>query len=207
MANLEDVFREVDGDANGFVAGYFEYLNELINGIDATVVINIINTFLKAGEQGQTIYFLGNGGSAATASHFASDLSMNTQADGNKMIKAVSLVDSVSTLTAVANDTGFENIFLRQLEVLLQPGDVVVGLSVSGNSPNVIKALQYASDQKAITIGFTGFSGGKLKEIAGISLHVPTLNGEYGPVEDIFQILDHLIYSYLRLKRLGRLAH
>ena len=205
--NLKESFLKAEGREKEFARYYLDYLTGLLAGLDISVVEQIVRTFVKAGEQGNTIYFVGNGGSAATASHFASDLSMNTQAEGYKLIKAVSLVDNLSTITAVSNDSGYDNIFVRQLEVLLRPDDVVTALSVSGNSPNVVKAIEYARDHGARTISCTGFDGGRLKNICDINMHVPTINGEYGPVEDIFQILDHLIYSYLRLQRFGRLSH
>ena len=207
MTNIEESFQKTKGSIKEFTTCYLEYLTHLLKEIDLGVVENIVNSFVNAGEQGNTIYFVGNGGSAATASHFASDLSINTKAEGHRLIKAVSLVDSISTTTAIANDEGYENIFEKQLEVLMTSDDVLVALSVSGNSPNIIKAVNYARKKGAITIGCTGFDGGELRTIVDINLHVPTLPGEYGPVEDIFQILDHLIYSYLRLKRLGRLPH
>jgi D-sedoheptulose 7-phosphate isomerase len=116
------------------------------------------------------------------------------------------LSDNQAILTALANDEGYEKVFIRQLEVMLQPEDVVVALSVSGNSSNVVAAVQYANDLGALTIGLTGFDGGELRKLVDIGLHVPTSKGEYGPAEDVFQILDHLIYTYLRMKRVGRLT-
>ena len=207
MKTLEEQFKITSNQKKEFAKYYLEYLSTLISTIDIDVIAQIIDIFNEAGKRGNTIYFIGNGGSAATASHFASDLSMNTKAEGYKLIKAISLVDNLSTITAVANDEGFDNIFVSQLEVILEKNDVVVALSVSGNSPNIVKAIEYSNLHGAITIGCTGFDGGKLREISQTSLHIDTENGEYGPVEDIFQILDHLIYTYLRLDRFGRLAH
>jgi len=188
-----------------FAQHYLTYLSELLSQLNVEVIEQTINVFSKAAEQGSTVYFIGNGGSAATASHFACDMRLNTRAAGFPALRAVSLADNVATLTALGNDEGFDNIFYSQLDGVLQPEDVVVALSVSGNSPNIVKAVQFAKQVGALTIGFTGFDGGSLYKLADIRLHVPTPPGEYGPVEDIAMILDHLIYTYLRLSRRGEL--
>ena len=204
MTNLEDHFAEVRSKRE-FAKRYLAYLSDLLAQLDVEAVEQIIDAFVEAGEQEKTIYFIGNGGCAATSSHFANDIGFGTRAPGFKPFKAFSLVDNVAVMTALANDNGYDAVFVRQLRGVLQPGDVVVALSVSGNSANVVEAVRYAKEIGALTIGCTGFDGGVLREMADISLHVPTLRGEYGPVEDIFQILDHLIYSYLRLARRGHL--
>ena len=204
MTSLEDHFAEVRSKRE-FAKRYLAYLSDLLAQLDVEAVEQIIDAFVEAGEQGRTIYFIGNGGCAATASHFANDIGFGTRAPGFRPFKAFSLVDNVAVMTALANDNGYDAVFVRQLEGILQPGDVVVALSVSGNSANVVKAMRYAKESGALTIGCTGFDGGALREMADISLHVPALRGEYGPVEDVFMILDHLIYSYLRLERRGHL--
>ena len=207
MTNLEDHFAEVRSKRE-FAKRYLAYLSDLLAQLDVEAVEQIIDAFVEAGEQEKTIYFIGNGGCAATSSHFANDIGFGTRAPGFKPFKAFSLVDNVAVMTALANDNGYDTVFVRQLQGVLQPGDVVVALSVSGNSANVVEAVRYAKKEVgALTIGCTGFDGGALREMVDISLHVPTPPGEYAPVEDVFQILDHLIYSYLRLKRLGRLGH
>ena len=204
MAGLETLYAEAPSKRE-FARRYLAYLSELMAKLDVGVIERIIDAFEEAGERGNTIYFIGNGGSAATASHFANDIGIGTRAPGVKPLKAISLVDNLAVMTALANDEGYAHVFVRQLEGVLQPGDVVVALSVSGNSANVVEAVRYAKEIGALTIACTGFDGGALRRIADISLHISTLRGEYGPVEDIFQILDHLIYSYLRLARRGHL--
>ena len=188
-----------------FATRYFSYLSELMTRVDVTVIEQIIDVFVKAGERGKTLYFLGNGGSAARASHLANDISIGTRSPGFKPFKTVSLTDNLSIITALANDEGYSNVFVSQLDGILQPDDVVVAFSVSGNSDNVLKALCYAKEHGAITIGCTGFDGGATHQMVDINLHVPTYRGEYGPVEDVFTIFGHLIYTYLRLERLGKL--
>lgn len=206
MADLVTLFNATQSSAE-FASAYLAYLSDILQAIDVSIIEQIIDTFSTAAENEKTIYFLGNGGSAVTATHFASDMAINTRTNRHKPLRAVSLVDNLALLTCVSNDEGFENIFICQLEIFMQPGDVVVGLSVSGNSPNVVNALQYAKDNGATVIACTGFGGGKIASLADIHFHIPTPLGEYGPVEDIFQILDHLIYTYLRLSRVGSLSH
>jgi D-sedoheptulose 7-phosphate isomerase len=203
---LEEHFAEA-GSKREFATRYLDYLAVLLGQIDVGVIEQIIDAFTEAGARGSTIYFLGNGGSAATASHFANDLGCGTRAPACRPFKAVSLADNVAVLTALANDEGYDQIFVRQLEGALEAGDVVVALSVSGNSANVLEAMRYAGEVGARTIGCTGFDGGALRQMVDVNLHVPARAGEYAPVEDVFQILDHLIYSYLRMERRGRLGH
>ena len=188
-----------------FAERYFSYLSEIMGRIDAAVVEQIIDALLEARERRSVIYFIGNGGSAATASHFANDLAFGVRGPGFEPFKVISLVDNVAAITALANDDGYANVFVRQLEGLLQEGDVVVALSASGNSANVIEAVRFANDRGALTISCTGFDGGALALSSDINLHVPSTRGEHGPVEDIFMILDHLIYSYLRIMQRGSL--
>ncbi len=204
MDNLTKIYRQAEGKRE-FAAGYFAYLSQLLAQVDPGVVAQIIEAFEAAGRDSRAIYFVGNGGSASTASHFAADLALNTLSADHPKLKAFSLSDNVAALTALANDGGYEDVFFRHLEGMIQAGDVLVALSVSGNSPNVVNAARYARQMGATVIGCTGFDGGELKKLSHLSLHVPTPRGEYGPVEDIFQILDHLVYTYLRLARLGKL--
>ena len=151
---------------------------------------------MNARKRKATIFFIGNGGSAATASHFANDISIGTN-DYDKPFKAISLTDNVPILTALGNDFGFDEIFVRQLRVLGQPGDVVVGISASGNSANLLKAFEYAKKINIKTVAITGFDGGKLKTMADEGIHVPTGTKEYGPAEDAHMILNHLVGAYL----------
>lgn len=202
---VEEIFSRT-GTCAGYARGYFSYLSGLFGKIDARAVERVAVIFEKARAQGKQIFFMGNGGSAATASHFANDLGKGARVGGQAPFKAVSLTDNVSLITALANDEGYDEIFVAQLENLLNPGDVVVAISASGDSPNVVKAIEYANTRGAKTVGLTGFSGGRLKEVAHLCILVGTPQGEYGPVEDIHLILDHIVTSYLKmvLEREGR---
>jgi D-sedoheptulose 7-phosphate isomerase len=182
--------------AAAFARGYLDYLIEVLNQLDTQAIAAFIDILLQARERGARIFFLGNGGSAANASHFANDLEISTRS-WHKPFRAVSLVANVSVLTAIGNDYGYDEIFLRQLQTQMTVGDVVVGISASGNSPNVIKAIEYAKDHGAFTVGLSGFDGGRLKQVAHLNVHAPTNYREYGPAEDVHMILDHLVGSFL----------
>ena len=198
MKKLIDHFNNSNSPKQ-FSIKYVEYLTEILKTLNFETIEIIIEKFLETTEKGSTIYYIANGGSAATATHFANDISIGTYLNNHIPIKSVSLCDNLSVLTAVGNDYGYEDIFLKQLEVLLSKEDILLALSVSGNSENIIKAVNYAKSIGSITIGCTGFNGGELKSLVDINLHIPTYKGEYGPVEDVFMILDHIIYSYIKI--------
>jgi D-sedoheptulose 7-phosphate isomerase len=179
-----------------FARAYLAYLQTVLQRIDPGEIEQFIRTLLDARERGTTVFFIGNGGSAATASHFANDVSIGTN-DYDKPFRALSLTDNVSVLTAIGNDFGYEQIFVRQLRVLAQKGDVVVGISASGNSPNLISAFEYARSREIKTVAITAFDGGKLRPMADEGIHVPTAPREYGPAEDAHMVLDHLVGAYL----------
>ena len=193
MNNLDRIFTK---DPVAFAEAYLDYLTSVLKTIDAREIGQFIETLLDARERGATIYFIGNGGSAATASHFANDIAIGTNSY-EKPFRAVSLTDSNAIITAVGNDFGFEEIFVRQLRVLGRAGDVVVAISASGNSPNLIRAFDYAKSIGIKTVAITAFDGGKIKQMADEGVHVPTAPKEYGPAEDAHMVLDHLVGAYL----------
>lgn len=196
MSNqIEKIFDETKTPAD-YSRNYLSYLSTIFSKINEQELGKFIEVILKAREDGRAVYFIGNGGSAATASHFANDIQIGTRPKG-KPFKVQSLTDNVAILTAIGNDFGYDFIFTKQLEALLNEGDVVVAISASGNSPNIIHAIDYAHSRKCITVGLTGFDGGKLKSKATYNLHVPSEKGEYGPVEDLHMIFDHIVGSYL----------
>lgn len=182
--------------ADKFAQRYFQRLQEVLKGIDVLAVERFIQIILKAREAGSTIFFIGNGGSAATASHFANDISIGTNSP-DKPFRAVSLTDNIAILTALGNDSGYEEIFARQLQVAARPGDVLVAISASGNSANLLKAIHYAKTAGIWTVALTAFDGGKMRQLADDGIHVSTGQKEYGPAEDAHHILNHLISAYL----------
>jgi D-sedoheptulose 7-phosphate isomerase len=206
MENLKKHFKK-SASIKDFGKRYLSYLNGLMQNLDMDVVSVIVEEMERVSNQGKTLYLIGNGGSAATASHYANDLRIGIRSHQRFHLKAVSLADNLSLLTALANDEGYDNIFVQQLEGVLDPDDIVMAFSVSGNSENVIQAMMFSRMIGATTIGLTGFDGGKLRKITDINLHVPTLEGEYGPVEDVFSIIGHLIYSFMKMDRASQSDH
>lgn len=194
MNNVERIFKAKESTQH-FIKGYLEYLKSVLDQINLDDVASFIDTIKVARENNQFIYFIGNGGSAATASHFANDLAIGTRSS-KKPFRIMSLTDNVPVLTAIGNDFGYDEIFTKQLQAYLKPNDVVVAISASGNSANVVKALELAKKMSAKTVSLTGFDGGKIKSMADVNLHVPSVKGEYGPVEDVHMIFDHIIGNY-----------
>lgn len=197
MNNLKRISLE-KSDVVDYCKNYTLYLSELMENIDYKEIEKIIDIFLEARDEGKKIFFIGNGGSAATSTHFTEDLCYGAYSKDHLPFRAMSLVENVAYITALGNDEGYENSFVGQLRTLLDPGDIVVGISASGNSPNVTKALEYANVNNGITIGLVGFNGGKMKNICDYCVHIETMKGEYGPVEDIHLIISHLICTYLK---------
>lgn len=183
-----------------FYKGYSSYLTNILESLDLKDLDNIANTFLEARKNGNTIYFIGNGGSASTASHFSQDLAEVGRKVGVKLFKSVSLTDNMSAITASANDHGYDKVFSFQMQGTFKKNDVLVAISASGNSPNVLEAVKFAKEKGGTVIGLIGFDGGKLKEISDYVFHAQADKGEYGPVEDLHMIFDHLITSYFYYK-------
>lgn len=166
---------------------------ELLPQQEIHQMVQILHRARLAGSQ---IFVMGNGGSASTASHLACDLNKNTVLAGYPRFKVYSLADNIALLSACANDLGYENVFAEHLANLLQPGDVVVAISTSGNSPNVLKAVEMAKRLGAYTIGWTGYAGGKLAKAVTLSINVS--NHCVEQIEDVHLILAHMITVALR---------
>lgn len=179
-----------------FIEKYITNLTTILKNLDIETIEQIKDALENTLKHQSKIYILGNGGSAATASHMVNDLGVGLSRRDIRDFNIISLADNTPVCTAIANDIGYENIFYAQLKNKIQKNDVVLAISCSGNSENILKAVNYAKSQGAILIGITGFNGGKLLELVDISFHVSTAKGEYGLVEDIHMILDHIIYSY-----------
>jgi D-sedoheptulose 7-phosphate isomerase len=144
------------------------------------------------------VFTLGNGGSASTASHIAADLAKNTIGAHMRRFRITSLNDNTAILTALANDLGYENVFSEQLQNLVRPGDLLIAVSASGNSPNVVKAIRYAQAQCAEVVGILGFDGGQAAKLADLAIIVPSCH--YGVVEDVHLIINHILVDYFRTK-------
>lgn len=197
MNNLEKIYSNSKVTLE-YVDGYFSYLKRIIDGFNKESLADFIDLLIQARDQGKTVYIIGNGGSAATASHMANDISIGSRTI-KKHFKVISLTDNVAVMTCIGNDFGYDEIFKIQLEKILKPEDILVAISASGNSPNIIKAVNFAKDKGCRVVGLTGFDGGELRKLSDLSLHVPSEKGEYGPVEDMHMIFDHCLGSYINL--------
>jgi len=180
-----------------YLGEYKMKLNRLMDAIEPDILEQIVSRFIQAFREDKTIYICGNGGSAATASHMNVDFGFFVRYFSKKRMKIRSLTDNVPFITAIGNDNGYEDVFVEQMRDQVNEGDVLLGISASGNSMNVINAIEFGKQQGMTTIGFVGFSGGKLKDAADIVLFTPNPKGEYGPIEDLHMILDHLMVTFL----------
>lgn len=206
MNKMAELFSRADSFPQ-YAKLYNERLAELLESLDMEALGNAVDMFAKAREIGKALYIIGNGGSAAIAAHLVNDLVAGAYIKDEPNFRACSLSDNVATVTALANDAGYENLFVRQMEVQLQPGDVVMAMSVSGNSPNILRGLEYARSQGNTTIGLCGFTGGKMFDLCDIGILVETTPDEYGPVEDVFSIVCHILSGYLSMKMGKQLHH
>jgi D-sedoheptulose 7-phosphate isomerase len=176
-----------------------EYLTDLatvLERVPQEPLGRAIDALLEAREQGQRVYVFGNGGSAATASHFVCDLVKSAQVPGFRPFRAFALTDSTPLMTAWANDVAYAQTFSRMLEGLVEPGDIALGISASGNSPNLVAGLEAAAALGARTIALLGFDGGAALRIAEIPIHVPCSN--YGQAEDTHAAIGHAITVAIR---------
>lgn len=200
IQSVENIYKVTKSPAD-FFKHYGQFVGQLLNDLDAEAIMKVVDAFEKASVEGRTIFFAGNGGSAATASHFTQDIGEIVRKVGGKPFRTFSLNDHAAAMTAISNDYDYTQVFTLQLANHIQPGDVLVVISASGNSPNVVKAVEMAKAHKATTIALVGFDGGKLANISDIVVMVKTEKGQYGPVEDVHLVLDHMITMYISLKR------
>lgn len=198
MNNVEKIFSESTG-AEQFAEGYVNYLSGLLKRLDYAKIACAIGALEAARKDNKTVFVVGNGGSASTASHMANDIGMDVlkKSGTGQPFRIMALTDNVSLMTAIANDEGYDNLFVNQLKIYYRPGDTLIAISASGNSPNIIEAIEWVKARKGTVIGFVGFDGGRMKDMCDIAVCVNTPKGEYGPVEDVHMMLDHLISNWL----------
>ena len=187
-------------DAETFARSYVQAVTTALNGLDLAAVSRVIEALWWAYQADRQIFIFGNGGSASTSSHLATDLAKGTlgyRGDAPaRPVRAVSLTDNNSLISAWANDVGFEHVFLGQLKTHLRRGDVVVALSASGNSPNILAAIHFARDAGARTVGLAGFGGGALSGLVDVGVVVDS--HDYGVVEDVHLQIGHIISHCFR---------
>ncbi len=176
---------------------YIENLCQILNDINDDELTKFVELVKHAQENQHTVFIIGNGGSASTASHWATDLGKGLHHRKNQGVKALSLSDNVSWISAAANDINYDSVFSDQLRAHGKAGDLLVAISASGNSPNIVKAIHHAKDMGITTLSVVGFDGGKAKEVSNFSVHIPTEHGKYGLAEDVQLILNHFLCDYL----------
>lgn len=176
---------------------YAKEINEILDRMPWDDVRKTADVLRVAWMAGRQVFVMGNGGSASTASHVACDLGKNAAVAGQPRLRIMSLNDNMAHFSALANDDGYDNVFAEQLSNFVSPGDVVIAISTSGNSPNVLKAVELAKSAGAITIGWCGFEGGRLASLTDTSVTVPSHNIEH--VEDIHLMLGHMVTGSLRM--------
>jgi len=196
-----------EGNGKSFIGQYLFQVANLLTECSIERIMDLLDLLIWARERGEQIYTFGNGGSASAASHLTCDLSKGT-IDGSRFrFKIICLADNIPLMTAWANDEEYAEIFVEQLEPLVEADDVVFGISGSGNSPNVIRAIELGNRRKAHTVGLTGLDGGQLARLAEVSITVPSDNMQQ--IEDVHMVIIHLLTSYLRLssrERNGQVA-
>ena len=199
MNNIYTAY-EQSGSFSDFSMKYFKYLSDIQKNMDLNELDMFANEFIQARESENSIFVAGNGGSASTATTMANDIGFDIikKTKTNKPFRVFALTDNTSVITAIANDVGYENIFTSQLKIHYRKGDKLVVISASGNSKNVVLAADWVKSHGGTVLGMLGFDGGALREICDISILVPSLPGEYGPVEDMHLMINHLLAHWFQ---------
>jgi D-sedoheptulose 7-phosphate isomerase len=200
---MPDVLPDCSAGVRGYVSDYLQTLAELLAAVDTAALEKIADVLYDCWERDARLVLCGNGGSASTSSHLVCDFQKNVFLEAGKPFEVVALTDSPALLLAWGNDTSFENVFAGQARTWLRRGDVLIAISGSGNSPNVLEAVKVADEVGAITIGFCGYAGGKLAQAVQHPLVVRRDNMQQ--VEDLHMIFGHILYSALRDRIHGRL--
>jgi len=201
MNHIDQVYTN-SVDIGHFAKGYLNYLKKVFDNLEISSIIQLEEELEEARKNESTIFIAGNGGSATTATTMANDLGFDIikKAGTDKPFKVLALTDNNAVMTAIANDVGYENIFINQLKIQYRTGDMFIAISASGNSPNIIKAAKWIKSKGGRVAGLLGFDGGHLREICDVAIRVPTVAGEYGPVEDVHVIMNHILAHWFQNK-------
>jgi D-sedoheptulose 7-phosphate isomerase len=178
------------------VEGYLARLRTAVDELPRDRLAELGEMLYRAYRNEKQVFTLGNGGSASTASHMAADLAKNTIGPNMRRFRVMSLNDNAAILTALANDLGYENVFREQLESLIRPGDLLIAISASGKSPNVLEAIRYAQRQCAETVSLLGFDGGDAAGMSDLAIVVPS--DHYGVIEDVHLIINHIVVDHFK---------
>jgi D-sedoheptulose 7-phosphate isomerase len=181
-------------DIGAFASEYIADNIKILQSLDPNEIAQAVELVVRAGESGNRIYAIGNGGSASTASHFVNDMGKGASLGREKRFKVIPLTDNVEWMTALSNDLSYEDVYVEQLKNFAEKDDVLLAISGSGNSENVLRAVRYANEVACHTIGFTGYDGGKLKDL--VETCVVIHSNHMGRIEDMHVILQHIICYY-----------
>jgi len=179
-----------------YIDSYLTQVTDAITNLPKEQISRLGVSLLRAYKNDKQVFTLGNGGSSSTASHMAADLAKNTIGPNMRRFRITSLSENAAIMTALANDLGYEHVFSEQLIDLIRPGDVLIAVSASGNSPNVLRAIRYARGESAEVVGVLGFDGGEAATLVDTAIIVPSTN--YGIVEDVHLMINHMLVEYFR---------
>ncbi len=191
-------------DTQQTIENYLTLVKNTIDQLDRNQIEKTAEAFMRVYDAGKTIYIFGNGGSAASATHACGDLVKGASYGLEKRFKVMSLVDNLPALMAIANDISYDDIFIEQLKNFIQPGDLVIGISGSGNSNNVVKAMDFAKQKGVQTIAFCGYKGGKIKDIADVVIHSVAMDMEIA--EDIHMIVFNVLKKEVMRRLHGKIS-
>lgn len=201
MKTFENLYQS-SSNISAFAQGYFNYLKSVLDKFDLHSLTQLEAEFEDARKNGNTIFVAGNGGSATTASTMPNDLGFDIlkRTVLKNPFRVLALTENNALITAIANDVGYDNAFISQLKIHYRNGDKLLAISASGNSENVVRAANWVKEQGGKVIGFVGFEGGKIKAISDVVIHAKTEAGEFGPVEDLHLIINHVLAHWFTEK-------
>lgn len=186
---------------NSFSYNYIQHLKEVLDAFPHNQFNRFCEVLFEAYNNDKHIFIMGNGGSGSTGSHWTCDINKGCSFNQGRRFKMVSLADNIPTMLAYGNDLSYEDIFLEQLKNFFVPGDLVIGISGSGNSPNVLKAIEYANANDGITVGLCGYSGGKLLNLVQVPIHIAVADMQ--KVEDVHFIIGHMVMQRFLMEKEG----
>jgi D-sedoheptulose 7-phosphate isomerase len=197
MKNRLELLFEENRTAETYARAYGERMREILASLPFERIAELVGALKGVRDADGTLFLAGNGGSAAVCSHFANDLGAMASEGGKLPLRAMSLTDNTPFITALANDTGFDNVFVHQLKPLFRERDALLVISGSGNSENLLRAVRFVNERGGLTLGILGFDGGILKSLCRFALHIETDRREYGPAEDLFMIVGHMVSTFI----------